>query len=55
MIVDLCEHAAVDDLLHPVASEEIVRKTTYATVSVKEGDRVEVVQFMGGGAKGASA
>jgi thiamine biosynthesis protein ThiS len=30
-------------------NEEIVRKTTYAGTAVKEGDRVEVVQFMGGG------
>lgn len=30
-------------------NEEIVRKTTYGSVLVKEGDRVEVVQFMGGG------
>jgi sulfur carrier protein len=30
-------------------NEEIVRKATYAEVHVKEGDRVEVVQFMGGG------
>jgi len=31
-------------------NEEIVRKTTYAEVQVKEGDRIEMVQFMGGGA-----
>ena len=31
-------------------NEEIVRKATYADVVVKDGDRVEVVQFMGGGA-----
>lgn len=31
-------------------NEEIVRKAAYADVAVKEGDRVEVVQFMGGGA-----
>ena len=31
-------------------NEEIVRKATYADVIVKDGDRVEVVQFMGGGA-----
>ncbi|MDA8099333.1 MAG: sulfur carrier protein ThiS [Nitrospiraceae bacterium] len=30
-------------------NEEIVRKTTYADALVKENDRVEVVQFMGGG------
>ena len=30
-------------------NEEIVRKATYAETAVKEGDRVEVVQFMGGG------
>jgi thiamine biosynthesis protein ThiS len=30
-------------------NEEIVRKATYADMPVKEGDRVEVVQFMGGG------
>jgi len=30
-------------------NEEIVRKATYAATDVKEGDRVEVVQFMGGG------
>ena len=30
-------------------NEEIVRKATYAEVPVHEGDRVEVVQFMGGG------
>ena len=30
-------------------NEEIVRKATYAEVPVKENDRVEVVQFMGGG------
>ena len=30
-------------------NEEIVRKTTYAETVVKEGDHVEVVQFMGGG------
>ena len=30
-------------------NEEIVRKATYAAVKVKEGDLVEVVQFMGGG------
>lgn len=36
-------------------NEAIVRKTTYAATDVKDGDRVEVVQFMGGGAEGASA
>ena len=30
-------------------NEEIVRKAAYAQVPVHEGDRVEVVQFMGGG------
>jgi len=30
-------------------NEEIVRKATYAEFAVKDGDRVEVVQFMGGG------
>lgn len=30
-------------------NEDIVRKATYAGVLVKDGDRVEVVQFMGGG------
>ena len=30
-------------------NEDIVRKATYADTAVKEGDRVEVVQFMGGG------
>lgn len=30
-------------------NEEIVRKATYAEVPVRENDRVEVVQFMGGG------
>ncbi|NTW60499.1 MAG: sulfur carrier protein ThiS [Nitrospirae bacterium] len=31
-------------------NEEIVRKATYAEAPVRENDRVEVVQFMGGGA-----
>lgn len=31
-------------------NEEIVRKAVYADRKVKDGDRVEVVQFMGGGA-----
>lgn len=31
-------------------NEEIVRKATYNGAPVKDGDRVEVVQFMGGGA-----
>jgi len=31
-------------------NEEIVRKATYGDIPVKDGDRVEVVQFMGGGA-----
>ncbi len=30
-------------------NEEIVRKAAYSAIPVKEGDRVEVVQFMGGG------
>ncbi len=30
-------------------NEEIVRKATYSDHPVNEGDRVEVVQFMGGG------
>ena len=30
-------------------NEEIVRKATYGDVPVRENDRVEVVQFMGGG------
>jgi thiamine biosynthesis protein ThiS len=30
-------------------NEEIVRKPSYHEVRVHEGDRVEVVQFMGGG------
>ncbi len=30
-------------------NEEIVRKATYGSTSVNEGDRIEVVQFMGGG------
>ncbi len=30
-------------------NEGIVRKATYADVRVKDGDRIEVVQFMGGG------
>lgn len=34
-------------------NEEIVRKAIYASTAVKDGDRVEVVQFMGGGAEGA--
>ena len=33
-------------------NEEIVRKATYAEVLVRENDRVEVVQFMGGGDAG---
>jgi sulfur carrier protein len=32
--------------------EEIVRKASYGSVNVKDGDRVEVVQFMGGGSQG---
>jgi len=34
-------------------NEDIVRKATYAEIHIKENDRVEVVQFMGGGAEGA--
>ena len=34
-------------------NEEIVRKTTYAGTPVKDGDRIEVVQFMGGGSEAA--
>jgi thiamine biosynthesis protein ThiS len=30
-------------------NEEIVRRARYAEVTVNDGDRVEVVQFMGGG------
>jgi thiamine biosynthesis protein ThiS len=30
-------------------NEEIVRKVAYAETVVKDGERVEVVQFMGGG------
>jgi sulfur carrier protein len=30
-------------------NDEIVRKATYGDVPVRDGDRVEVVQFMGGG------
>jgi thiamine biosynthesis protein ThiS len=30
-------------------NEEIVRKAAYGEVPVREGDRVELVQFMGGG------
>jgi thiamine biosynthesis protein ThiS len=30
-------------------NEEIVRKATYSAKDIKEGDRIEVVQFMGGG------
>ena len=30
-------------------NEEIVRKAAYPSTAVKGGDRVEVVQFMGGG------
>lgn len=30
-------------------NEEIVRKAAYAGTLVRDGDRVEVVQFMGGG------
>ncbi len=30
-------------------NEEIVLKATYGSTSVNEGDRIEVVQFMGGG------
>jgi thiamine biosynthesis protein ThiS len=31
-------------------NEGIVRKAVYGEVAVRDGDRVEVVQFMGGGA-----
>jgi thiamine biosynthesis protein ThiS len=34
-------------------NEEIVRKAAYAEVPVRENDRVEVVQFMGGGSSSA--
>ena len=30
-------------------NEDIVRKAAYAGTLVKDGDRVEIVQFMGGG------
>ncbi len=36
-------------------NEEIVRKASYADARVKDGDRVEVVQFMGGGQRSTGA
>jgi len=30
-------------------NREIVPKSTYATVRLAEGDRIEIVQFVGGG------
>ncbi len=30
-------------------NREIVPKSTYATVQLAEGDRIEIVQFVGGG------
>ncbi|OGW19489.1 MAG: thiamine biosynthesis protein ThiS [Nitrospirae bacterium GWC2_57_13] len=35
-------------------NESVVRKKGYSTAQVQDGDRVEIVSFMGGGAYGAS-
>ena len=32
-------------------NEEIVKKVQYGTTAIEDGDRLEVVSFMGGGAK----
>ena len=48
----LLEHLAITpERVAVEINEGIVRKTTYGEVAVREGDRVEVVQFMGGGAR----
>lgn len=36
-------------------NENVVRKNAYATAQVKDGDRVEIVSFMGGGSLGPMA
>ena len=49
-VTGLLEHLAIKpERVAVEINEEIVRKATYAETFVKEGDRVEVVQFMGGG------
>jgi thiamine biosynthesis protein ThiS len=60
---DIPEGLTVDGLLRHLdilpgrvaveINEMIVRKSTYGSSIVKEGDRVEVVQFMGGGSGSA--
>jgi len=46
----LLEHLAIaPERVAVEINEEIVRKATYTATDVKDGDRVEVVQFMGGG------
>ena len=46
----LLEHLAIKpERVAVEINEEIVRKATYSEALVRENDRVEVVQFMGGG------
>ena len=50
MLEGLLRHLnIVPDRVAVEINEEIVRKATYGEVPVREHDRVEVVQFMGGG------
>jgi sulfur carrier protein len=50
MVKGLLEHLDIKpERVAVEINEEIVRKTIYAETAVREGDRVEVVQFMGGG------
>jgi sulfur carrier protein len=55
-VEELLRHLAIKpERVAVEINEEIVRKAAYAATAVKEGDRVEVVQFMGGGAEGAGS
>jgi sulfur carrier protein len=55
-VEELLRHLAIKpERVAVEINEEIVRKAAYAATDVKEGDRVEVVQFMGGGAEGAGS
>jgi len=50
MVKGLLEHLDIKPERSSVdINQEIVRKTISSETAVREGDRVEVVQFMGGG------
>jgi len=55
-VIGLLEHLNIQHQRVAVErNEEIVKKAAYAETVLKDGDALEVVSFMGGGAEGAGS